>query len=111
MSKSAGIEKPLPFGGSTRVRGAKFHRESNEARQHTSRHKFDFRISVPFAGQRYYMVFLLGKEGRSIERLDEEGQLISKRSVVFYGSGLVSILIGIIVSAVIFFYSIIKLIF
>ena len=39
------------------------------------KHKVDFRVSVPWFGQRHYAVLLFGRERRSLERLRREGQV------------------------------------
>lgn len=38
------------------------------------RHRVTYRISVPIMGSRYYFALFFGKEKRSGERLDQEGQ-------------------------------------
>jgi len=49
-----------------------------------SRHKLDWRVSLPFFGRRFYLTIFAGEERRSLARLLEEGQLdLSRISIVY----------------------------
>jgi hypothetical protein len=47
-------------------------------------HLIDYRASIPFLGQRYYLTFLFGKEKRNLHRLLEEGLLTTRATEIFY---------------------------
>ena len=82
----------------------------NGLKQKTGRHRIDFRVSLPWFGRRHYIALLVGRENRSIERLQREGQVAIGRVAGTYGAAL--FLIGglMLVSASIFVYSISKMI-
>ena len=48
-------------------------------------HLIDYRVSLPGIRNRFYAVFLFGREMRSIERLEDEGQLRIGRITATYG--------------------------
>ncbi|MFM1816598.1 MAG: hypothetical protein RLZ98_3293 [Pseudomonadota bacterium] len=53
-----------------------------------SRHSFQFQVSLPVPGRRYYLAVFAGRERRSAQRLRHEGQLARMRVAVAYGLAL-----------------------
>ena len=49
-----------------------------------TRHKIDFRASLPFFGKRYYLRLVSGRERRNVKRLKREGQLGLKEVSIVY---------------------------
>ena len=72
-------------------------------------HKIDFRVSIPLLGERFYVVFLLGTESRSLERLRSEGQLTFGRLAFTYSVIATTIVIAMLFSGALAIYSIGKL--
>ena len=72
-------------------------------------HKIDFRVSIPLLRDRYYLVFLLGRENRSLERLRGEGQLTFGRVAATYSVIATTIIVAMLLSGALAIYSVGKL--
>ena len=75
-----------------------------------ARHSIDFRASIPWFGNRNYVVFLFGRDTRSIERLRRDGQLAFGRIAVTFGFLVVFIVGAMMLSAGLLVYSFGKLV-
>ena len=71
-----------------------------------ARHVIDYRVSLPGFRNRFYAVFLFGREMRSIERLEDEGQLRIGRVTATYGAVFFLLSVLLVLSASSFIYCI-----
>lgn len=73
-------------------------------RPRPGKHKIDYRVSVPFFGRRYYFVFLMGRERRTLMRIHSEGQDTVWRMSVAYTILMSAIAMGGFVAAIMLLY-------
>ena len=74
-----------------------------------SRHRVDFRVSVPWFGRRYYIALFTGHENRSLERLQREGQVAVGRVAGTYGAAMLIVGACMFLTASVCVYSVSKL--
>ncbi len=73
-------------------------------RPRRNRHGFDYRVSLPLLGRRYYFVFLAGRERRSLSRIRGDGENTTWRLSMAYAMMMSAIAMGGLVVAVLLLY-------